>query len=372
MTALHKARCCCINRRPYGLQLGLRQSSLHRRGNASAAAAAALPPRVPPRPRSGRSPAGSTCSPGNALVAKAQPRPIKAVEFRLGYGRARSKFLNWSERHGALKVVQAGSGQLEQDLWDTVTGTRRIGGEAQDLFSARPVFVPFYSFKLADASYRHVYAGSTFDAVSLQVSLSADLDDAAMDDSVGGPFNERLRLVDGAAEPAHLDEWTLGVEAAWAMVQAASYGLDDAPPLGVGRVLLPAWCFGYKHIGVTMLTWVSGVSGDVTGISHLAFWEDESLRQDFKNALGGAVKTLADSTSRLNPTLRYEVTTTAIRGAIGVGSMAFAAAKRHPKIMLASLAAPFLYKLVKPAVQSVYQQLTSDRYARAHTPQDCD
>eukprot|EP01044_Picomonas_judraskeda_P010529 COSAG03_NODE_1361_length_4257_cov_3.028620_5_plen_369_part_00 len=365
--ALHTARRCCIHRRHYGL--GLQQSFMHRRGlHASAAAGAVPPPRVPPRPRSSRSP-GSR--PGNALVVKAQPKPIKAVEFRLGYGRARSKFLNWSERHGALKVVQAGSGQLEQDLWDTVTGTRGIGGEEQDLFSARPVFVPFYSFKLADGSYRHVYAGSTFDAVSLQVSLTADLDDAAMDASVGGPFNERLRFVDGAAEPAHLDEWTLGVEAAWAMVQAASYGLDDGP-LGVGRVLLPAWCFGYKHIGVTMLTWVSGISGDVSGISHLAFWEDESLRQDFKNALGGAVKTLADSTSHLNPTVRYEVTTTAIRGAIGVGSMVFTAARRHPKIMLASLAAPFLYKLVKPAVQSVYQQLTSDRYARAYTAHDCD
>ena len=38
----------------------------------------------------------------------------------MGYGRARSKLLNWSERHGALKVVVAGSGQLEQDLGDGV------------------------------------------------------------------------------------------------------------------------------------------------------------------------------------------------------------------------------------------------------------
>lgn len=330
-----------------------------RRGHASTA------PPVPPRP-SGSSPVDR---PGSAVLVLTQPKPIKAVEFQLGYSRARHKFLKWSKRNGALNVVQAGSGQLEQDLWDTVTGTRSIGGEDQDLFSARPVFVPFYSFKLADGSCRHVYAGSTFDAGSLQISLTADLDGAATGENVGIALSERLRLVDGAAEPAHVDDWALGIEAAWAMVHSNTYGDSTpplAPPLAVGRVLLPAWCFGYKHIGVTMLTWVSGLSGDVSGISHLAFWEDESLRKEFKTALGGAAKTLANTTSSMNPTLRHEVTVGAIRGAMGVGSIAFAAAKRHPKILLASFAAPFVYKLVKPAVQSVYQQLTKDRCAGTH------
>jgi hypothetical protein len=230
------------------------------------------------------------------------------------------------------------------------------------MFSARPVFVPFYSFKLADGSCRHVYAGSTFDAGSLQMSLMADLDGAATGEHVGIQFSERLLLVDGAVEPAHVDDWALGIEAAWAMVNANPYG-DNVPPLAVGRLLLPAWCFGYKHIGVTMLTWVSGISGDVSGISHLAFWEDESLRHDFKNALGGAARTLANTTSSMNPSLRHEVTVSAIRGAMGIGSIALAAAKRHPKLLLASVAAPFVYKLVKPAVQSVYQQLTKDRCA---------
>lgn len=347
----------CIHRRMFcSLHDPLMMTCVGRRY--ASAAATVPPPPVPPRPSS---PSSRTTKGDNALLVLSQPKPIQTIEFSLGYGRARREFLKWSKRHGALNMVQAGSGQLEQDVWDTVTGSRSIGGEEQDLFSARPIFVPFYSFKLADGTCHHVYAGSTFDADSLQASLSADLDDVAMGAKSGGELSEQLRLVDGALEPAHVDEWTLGVDAAWAMLQASSC-VAIAPPMGVGRVLLPAWCFGYKHIGVTMLTWVSGASGDVSGISHLAFWEDESLRKDFKNALGGAAKTLADTTSRLTPTVRYEVTSAAVRGAVGVGSMALAAAKRHPKILLASLAAPFVYKLLKPAAQSVYQQLTSDRY----------
>ena len=358
VVALHcTMRRGCIHRRVFYRSLHNPLMTYIGRRYASAAATVPPPP-VPPRPSG---PSCGTTKGDNALLVLSQPKPIQTVGFRLGYDRARREFLKWSKRHGALNMVQAGSGQLEQDLWDTVTGSRSIGGEEQDLFSARPVFVPFYSFKLADGTFRHVYAGSTFDAVSLQVSLSADLDDVSMGETSGGELSEQLRLVDGAAEPAHVDDWTLGIDAAWAMLQASSY-VATAPPLGVGRVLLPAWCFGYKHIGVTMLTWVSGVSGDASGISHLAFWEDESLREDFKNALGGAAKTLADTTSRLSPNVRYEVTSAAVRGAMGVGSMALAAAKRHPKILLASLAAPFVYKLLKPAAQSVYQQLTSDRY----------
>ena len=251
-------------------------AQLLRRYAASSKPPPAVPPRVPPRPRGRAQPTGA--SPGNAVAVRAQAKPIKAVGFQLGYSRARREFLKWAKQHGALSTVQSGSGQLEEDLWHTVTGSRTIGGEEQDLFSARPIFVPFYSFKLADGSTRHVYAGNTFDAVSLQVSLADDLDSAALDDTIGSAFAAHMRQVDGATESAHVDEWSLGVEAAWAMTQAASYGVADAPPLGVGRLLLPAWCFGYKHIGVTMLTWVSGVSGDVAGISHLAFWEDESLR----------------------------------------------------------------------------------------------
>ena len=86
-------------------------------------------------------------------------------------------------------------------------------------------------------------------------------------------------------------------------------------------------------------------------------------RRDFQKALGGAAKSLTASTSNLPARAQYEMANVAVRGAMGVGSIVFTAARRHPKIFLATLAAPFLYKLVKPAVQSAYQQLTSDRYA---------
>ena len=56
-------------------------------------------------------------------------------------------------------------------------GNRPIGAEEQDLFSARPVFVPFYSFALADGTTRHVYGGVSLSALPLRVLYASIMTD---------------------------------------------------------------------------------------------------------------------------------------------------------------------------------------------------
>ena len=214
----------------------------------------------------------STADAGNALVVGAAPKPIKAVAFQLGFPSActcrnptqlvstdadcerllccsrsaqgvpllgedarvrpaavispRSLMQSniWSSfghhlviihlRCRALASVQASTGDIADDF-SSLMGNQSIGTEEHDLFSARPVFVPFYSFALADGTTRHVYGGATFDAVSLQVSLFDDLEQAVRDGAIGVAFTpadlEGMRAVDGAEELAHVDEWSLGV-----------------------------------------------------------------------------------------------------------------------------------------------------------------
>ena len=243
-----------------------------------------------------------------------------------------------------------------------------LSGLERDRFSSIPLFIPFYIFCLESGGYRSVYAGNTFDSEHLRESLAEDLEALAIDlEASTTLFGEGLRSVEGREGPvqATVDEWRLGVDAAWAVARAeqdepASSGAPR--PLGVGRVLLPCWCFSYSYLGVTMLTWISAQTGEASGVSHLAFWDDESLREKVKR---GSLAPVAATVQGVltNPIVGRGAAEVMGRSIAAGGAVAWQWGKKHPKLLIAGLLAPHVYKLVKPAAQSLYQEMRSAQQA---------
>jgi hypothetical protein len=146
------------------------------------------------------------------------------------------------------------------------------------------------------------------------------------------PFEPAMASWGGgkARDLAHVEGWSLGAGAAWQVARHGAEGdsssIADSRLRGVERLLVPCFCFAYKHMGVQMMTWVSATSGDTSGISHLVFWEDESTRHRVRQ-LGGGV---AQGLQQAHRMTRGVSTDVLVRGVGAAAAAAFAVARRHP------------------------------------------
>lgn len=295
-----------------------------------------------------------------SLVLRRSVAP-QCLPFELSKNEALKHFADWANVHDSAK-----------DVSSFVSGAE-VTMEAHA--------VPYWCFDVHDRNAwptdqrRWMYAGVAHDAVSLGAALSETLVDAsgaqALDlDNAASGLKSR--------EPLSLEESELSARSAWQMSVLEEGGevAGDDDLRAVALLFVPAYRVQYTYLGMPLTAWTCGRTGLTDGINTRGlgaqFFEDWLPEQhEFWRRADPWLRSFDQHAARAmneDPKLAAAVASSASKIAgVGAASMfRFGArlASRHPKVVLATLIAPYVISWARPVLEAGWRSAQAQMRAR--------